>query len=151
MKRIVLILVAAAFFPVVSMAQEECFGVSCMPKEIQESCSQQMDFGCFDEKAQVIYATGMGVPNMKYPSVAQRRYSAMTAAKVVAIRNLLQVIEETRLTSSQSVSMGMLEKDEIKTLIEGSVKNIVQPMPPKFMSDGSAWVTLKMYLKDIMR
>ena len=122
-----------------------------LPKEIKSSCIQDLSNGCIDWEKGVIYATGMGVPNESMKSVAQKRYSAMAAAKVIAMRNLLQMIEETQLSSSQTVKMGMLESDVIKTEIHGSLKQVTTIGKPRELGDGAVLVTVAMYMKDIRR
>ena len=130
-------------------AQGTCSGESCLPAEVQQSCIEAKPNGCIDWEEGVIYATGMGVPNPKFPTAAQRRYSAVQAAKTVASRNLLQMVEETHITSNTTVKSGMLENDEINSQISGKISQVEQ-VDQKSMSDGSVVVTLKMYLRDVM-
>jgi len=131
-------------------AAEDCTGNDCMPKEIKNSCTVETVSGCIDWENGIVYSVGMGVPNDKLTSAAQKRYSAYQAARVVAQRNLLQMIEEVQIDSTQTVKMGMLENDEINLQIHGTVKNVSEVGKPKVASDGSTFVTMQMHLRDIM-
>lgn len=128
---------------------QSCFDSSCLPAEIINSCTEKSSNGCIDWENGVIYATGMGVPNPNFPTAAQKRYSAYEAAKVVAMRNLLQTVGEINITSTRTVKMGMLESDDINTQINGKLRHVQEAGQPKSMSDGSIWVTMKMFMRDI--
>ncbi|MFH2132967.1 MAG: hypothetical protein ABIK68_21490, partial [bacterium] len=54
------------------------------------------------------------------------------------------------ISSTKTVKAGMLENDTINTQISGRIRNVIEAGRPKTMSDGSIWVTMKMYLRDIM-
>ena len=131
------------------LAAADCSGVDCLPKKIKKSCTAEQMNGCIDWEHGIIYATGMGVPNTNFKNKSQQRYSALQAAKVIAMRNLLQMVEETQISSTQTVKMGMLENDTVKTELHGAVKQVQQVGKPKIASDGSAWVTVKMYMRDV--
>ncbi|MDH5560777.1 MAG: hypothetical protein OEY59_07965 [Deltaproteobacteria bacterium] len=146
---IILFTLLLAFYTPSIFAEADCMGNACMPQEAQESCIENRSFGCIDWTNGVVYSTGMGVPSTKANGSAQKRFSAITAAEVVAKRNLLQMIEETNITSTTTVKMGMLENDEINTQITGKIKQ-VEKIDQKVLSDGSVVVTMKMYLRDIM-
>ncbi|MDX2472003.1 MAG: hypothetical protein QNL04_15645 [SAR324 cluster bacterium] len=128
----------------------ECSGVDCLPKKVKKSCTEQQANGCIDWEKGVIYATGMGVANPKFKSAAQRKYSSHQAALVVAKRNLLEMVEDVQISSSQTVKEGMLESDVIKTEIHGTLRHVAEVGRPKSSSDGSTWVTVKMYMRDIL-
>ncbi|MCP4295944.1 MAG: hypothetical protein GY786_10085 [Proteobacteria bacterium] len=128
---------------------QSCFGSACLSAEVKNSCTENKSNGCIDWENGVIYATGMGVPNPSFPTAAQKRYSAYEAAKVVAMRNLLQMVEEINITSTRTVKMGMLESDDINTQINGKLRNVQESGQPKSMNDGSIFVTMKMFMRDI--
>ena len=58
-----------------------------------------------------------------YSEEGQSKYKAMTAAKVVAQRNLLEVIQGSDLTSLTKVEDGLLASDKIGTLISGTIRS----------------------------
>lgn len=146
-----LILLAALLVAApVAWAQSACTGADCLPQPVQESCTVKTLSGCIDWENGIVYATGMGVPNDSLKSPAQKRYSAYQAARVVAQRNLLAMVEDINITSDQTVKMGMLQNDTINIQIQGTIKHVTEVGKPKVASDGSTWVTMKMYLRDIM-
>jgi hypothetical protein len=149
MKRLLLITSILIFIQGTIWAEEFCSGASCMPNEVKSNCTTMQGNGCIDWSNGVIYATGMGVP-MQNVSQAQKRYSALEAARLVAMRNLLQMVEGINISSTRTVKAGMLENDTINTQINGRIRQVIQAGRPKEMSDGSVWVTMKMYLRDIM-
>ncbi len=149
MKRLLLITSILIFIQGTIWAEEFCSGASCMPNEVKSNCTTMQGNGCIDWSNGVIYATGMGVP-MQNVSQAQKRYSALEAARLVAMRNLLQMVEGINISSTRTVKAGMLENDTINTQINGRIRQVIQAGKPKEMSDGSVWVTMKMYLRDIM-
>jgi len=106
--------------------------------------------GCIDWDNGIIYATGMGVPNPKFETQAQKSYSAYQAAKTVAMRNLLQMVQGINITSSRTVKAGMLEDDTINTQISGKIRHVQEAGKAQVMNDGSMWVTMKMFMRDII-
>lgn len=148
MKRLLAIL-TALFLLSGTASASECMGTDCFPKEVKQACTVKTSEGCIDWTNGIIYATGMGVPNPKFPTKAQQRYSAMQAAKTVAMRNLLQMVENVYIDSTTTVKAGMLESDEIKTQVSGTVRQVEQFGKARTMSDGSVWVTMRMHLRDL--
>jgi hypothetical protein len=127
-----------------------CSGTSCMPEKVKEDCTVMETNGCIDWENGIIYATGMGVPNPNFATQAQKTYSAYQAAKIVAQKNLLQMVEGINISSTSTVKAGMLEDETIKTQISGKIKHVQEAGRPETMNDGSIWVTMKMYLRDIV-
>ena len=149
MKRIILMLIFGVFCSTYLWAQNSCVGSNCMPQIVKDDCTTMQGNGCIDWTNGVVYATGMGVPNPKFKTQAQRSYSAYEAAKTVAMRNLLQMVEGINITSEKTVKAGMLENDVIQTQISGRLRHVQEVGKAKTMSDGSIWVTMKMFLRDI--
>jgi len=150
MKQIYLLIAASIIFTFSLSAQEFCSGRTCMPEKIQSKCTVNQSNGCIDWANGVIYAAGMGVPNPNFKTQAQRTYSAYEASKTVAMRNLLQMVEGINISSSRTVKAGMLESDTINTQISGKIRHVEEVGRPKTMNDGSVWVTMRMYLRDIV-
>ena len=77
----------------------------------------------------------------------QSRYRAIRAAKVVAQRDLLEIIEGLNLNGTTSVQDGMLQSDSIKTSVQGFLRGAVQ-CGQKYNSDkGFAEVCLQVHLR----
>ncbi len=145
-----LIFTLAIFFTFAPNLWAACTGADCLPKKVRQSCLQSSPNGCIDWEKGIIYATGMGIPNPAHKSPQQKKYGAYQAALVVAKRNLLQMVEDVQISSSQTVKEGMLESDVIKTEIHGSLRQVMEEGKPRLSSDGTTWVTVKMYMRDIM-
>ena len=126
----------------------QCFEATCIPREIKETCTVDKSKGCIDWTNGIIYAVGLGIPNKKFEDPAQRLAMTLRAAKVEGMRNLLEMLEGVNITSSTTVKEGMLENDAIDSHMKGKLKNVVQA-GQKTMSDGSVWMTVKMFMKDI--
>ena len=149
MKQIILFLFFCFMSTGIVLAQD-CSGTSCMPEKAKDDCTVMERNGCIDWENGIIYATGMGVPNPNFPTQAQKTYSAYQAAKTVAMRNLLQMVEGINITSTRTVKAGMLKDDTINTQISGKIRHVQEAGKPRTMNDGSIWVTMKMYMRDII-
>ena len=136
---------------VVGASHEDCAGVGCLPQEAQNQCTKNFRDGCIDWANGVFYAVGLGVPNTKFKSAAQRNYSAQVAAEQVAMRNLLRLIETTHLDSETTVQDGMLESDRIRTTIKGKIRHVQMVGAPRYMSDGSVVVIMKMQMREVVK
>ena len=129
----------------------DCAATGCLPQEAQNQCTKNFRDGCIDWANGVFYAVGLGVPNMKFKSAAQRNYSAQVAAEQVAMRNLLRLVETTLLDSETTVQDGMLESDRIRTKIKGKIRHVQMVGAPRYMSDGSVNVTMKMQMREVVK
>lgn len=150
MRKLSVLTTVLLFFFSVPSVFAECYGTSCLPKKVKDTCTVNKSNGCIDWENGIIYAVGMGVPNPKFSSAAQRRYSAYEAAKTVAMRNLLQMVEGVNINSTKTVKAGMLENDEIQTQISGKLRQVEEVGQPVSSGDSSVWVTMRMYMRDIM-
>jgi hypothetical protein len=74
------------------------------------------------------------------------RAGVIRAAKLDALRNLLEVINGIALTSATSVENQMLASDVVKTRVEGIAKNYRMVGEPRYYDDGSIEVTIEMSL-----
>lgn len=88
-----------------------------------------------------ITATGIGVSGG-----AGGRAGVIRAARMDALRNLLEVINGLTLTSSTTVEQQMVTNDVIRTRVEGIANNFRQVGEPRYYDDGSIEVTIEMSL-----
>jgi hypothetical protein len=88
-----------------------------------------------------IQATGVGLPG-----AVGGRAGVLRAAKMDALRNLLEVINGIALTSSTTVENQILSSDIVKTRVEGIAKMFRQVGSEKFYDDGSVEITIEMSL-----
>ncbi len=70
---------------------------------------------------QVVRATGQGAPDLKAQNPAQARLGAERAALSDALRNLLAQVKGVSVDGTRKIG-DLMEKDEIKTRVEGLVR-----------------------------
>jgi hypothetical protein len=104
--------------------------------------------GTVNWQDQLILSTGIGAPNPKLPLAAQRA-GALEAAKLVALRNLLQTVKGMSLTSETTVENAMIQSDVIQTRVEGIVRNF-RVVNQRYMSDGSVEVDVEIPLSGVL-
>ena len=151
MKKIILFGLVVSVLGFTPLHAQDCAGVGCLPQEAQNQCTKNFREGCIDWANGVFYAVGFGVPNPKFKSAAQRNYSAQVAAEQVAMRNLLRLVETTLLDSETTVQDGMLESDRIRTKIKGKIRHVQMVGAPRYMSDGSVNVIMKMQMREVVK
>ena len=116
---------------------------------IQAQVVQQIpNAGTVNWQNQVIKGTGIGAPNPKVPFAAQRA-GAIRAAKLDALRNLMETVKGMYLTSETTVRNAMVENDVIQTKVSGIVKNF-RETDIRYLSDGSVEVDVEIPLSGIL-
>ena len=93
----------------------------------------------------VIRAVGLGVPPTDSVNARHGREMAKRAARVVAYRNLLEIVQGIRVDSQTLVKNYMVENDEINTKVQGIIKGARVTNQQEF-PDGSVEVTVEMGL-----
>ncbi|MFA5072754.1 MAG: hypothetical protein WC539_02475 [Nitrospirota bacterium] len=86
-----------------------------------------------------IMATGIGVPSRLAVNPAQARAMTERAGFLVAIRNLLEVIQGVRIDSETVVENVLVKNDVIRTRVEGIVQG-ARVVKTDYFSDGSVEV-----------
>jgi hypothetical protein len=110
---------------------------------------QQMGSGgAVDWSKQVIRGTGIGAPNPNMPLAAQRA-GALRAAKVEALRNLLETVKGIYLTSETTVENAMVSNDMITTKVEGAIRGFTV-VDTRYMSTGDVEVDVEVPLTGII-
>jgi hypothetical protein len=97
--------------------------------------------GCIDWTTRIIYARGIGAPNMEVPESA-RRPGAIRAAQHIAMRDALETLKGIYLNSSTTVENFMVKSDVITSHVNGFLRGFEQKGKEKYMSDGSVEVTM---------
>ncbi len=93
----------------------------------------------------VVQAKGIGAPPERYYGKPQARPMALRAAKLDAMRNLLEATKGVRISSTTLVKDFAVTSDIIMSQIEGMVKG-AQVVHQEYMSDGTVEVTMQMSL-----
>jgi hypothetical protein len=97
---------------------------------------------------QVVRCTGIGAPNPKLPQATQRA-SALRAAKMDALRNLLEVVKGVNLTAETMVENAMLVSDVINSRVEGALRGF-QVVDTRYMSTGDVEVDVEVPMTGIL-
>lgn len=95
-----------------------------------------------------IIATGIGAPNPNLPTAAQRP-GAERAAQQIALRNALETIKGIFLNSSTTIENFMTKNDVVSSRVSGFVKGFEQQGKPRYMSDGTVEITMKIPLDGV--
>ncbi len=97
---------------------------------------------------QTIRAYGIAGVNPNDPPGAARA-NAITAARTIAMRNLLESVQGVALTSETTVRNAMVENDVITTRVQGFVKGCKMVGEPKYMSDTSIEVEVEVSMSGL--
>lgn len=101
--------------------------------------------GSVNWSAGYIEAVGIGAPSDKSVGKMNARPMAIRAAKVDALRNLLEITKGVQVDSATTVKDFTVESDVVNTQVSGLVKGAVI-VDQQYMSDGTVEVRLRMPL-----
>lgn len=132
---------------VAALALSMC-SVSLCFAQIQPVVTGNQGNGSVDWSARYITATGIGAPNPDMPEAAARP-GALRAAQQLALRNALETVKGINLNSTTNVSNFMVQSDVVTTSVNGFLKGFEQEGQPKYLSDGTVEVTMKIPLDGI--
>ncbi len=99
-------------------------------------------------KQEVLF-TGDGAPNLKAPNAAAARLGAERAAKLMALRNALEVLKGVKIKAGQTVGDKFTANPKLMSEVEGVVKNF-SVVDIRYYSDGGVQVDVKVPLKGII-
>ncbi|MEA3415497.1 MAG: hypothetical protein U9R02_04960 [Thermodesulfobacteriota bacterium] len=106
---------------------------------------EQMANGNINWTKGVVQAKGIGAPPERYYGKPQARPMALRAAKLDAMRNLLEATKGVRINSTTTVKDYVVESDIIMSQVQGMVKG-AQVVHQEYMSDGTVEITMQMSL-----
>jgi len=95
--------------------------------------------------SRLIRSRGSGAPNLDSQNIAVVRLGAERAAKMDAMRNILEVIKGIRISSDTTFGDQMLKSDLINAKVEGLVKG-AKVVGTKYFSDGAVDIIVEMPL-----
>jgi len=130
MKRFVL---AAVLFPLIAVGQGK--DAKADPNKPQPGVNWA---------GQVVRATGQGAPDLKAANPAQARLGAEMAAKADALRNLLAQVKGISVDGTKKMG-DLMEKDEIRTRVEGVVRGF-KIVNKRYFSDSGVEVEVEVPL-----
>jgi len=103
---------------------------------------QQIGNGNVNWSQGVIQGKGIGAPPQKYYGKPNARPLALRAAKLDALRNILEVINGVRIDSTTTVKDFAVEKDIIQSKVHGMVRG-AEEIKTEYMSDGTVEVIMQ--------
>ena len=116
------------------------FGILFAQNVIQESPNGHIDWS-----DGVITATGFGIPPTDAVNATQADEMAKRAARAVAYRNLLEIVQGIHVDSKTTVKNFMVESDVVNTKVQGIIKG-AKVLKEQNFPDGSYQVTVQMGL-----
>jgi len=111
-----------------------------------EDFMEPMASGTINWTKGVVQAKGIGAPPEKYYGKPQARPMALRAAKLDAMRNLLEATQGVRINSRTTVKDFAVESDIIMSQVQGMVKG-AQIVKQEYLSDGTVEITMQMSLQ----
>jgi hypothetical protein len=103
---------------------------------------QKLAHGEINWSKKTVTATGSGAANVKDGNVAQARLMAERAAKMDALRNILETVQGIQVTGSRSAN-DIMSNGDVKSRIEGVARGF-RVVDTKYYSDGSVDVVVQM-------
>jgi hypothetical protein len=117
-------------------------------KILESKVAEQIgDKGIINYEDQYIEVVSIGAPPEKYYGKPQARPLCLRASKVVAMRDMLEIINGVRIDSETMVKDYVVESDSIRAAMSGVVKNVTQVGEANYMSDGTCEVKYRMSMK----
>jgi hypothetical protein len=117
----------------------------CQDKVSMSDWVEKVNQGSVNWSAGYIEAVGIGAPADKSIGKANARPMALRAAKIDALRNLLEITKGVQVDSTTTIKDFTVESDVINTQVNGLVKGAVV-VDQQYMSDGTVEVKLRMPL-----
>ena len=107
---------------------------------------QKLAHGEVNWSTRMITATGSGAANLKSASVAVARLNAERAAKLDALRNVIETLEGVQVTGKRSVG-DLMSNGEIKSKVQGMAQGF-KVVDTRYYSDGSVDIVVQMPLSN---
>ena len=105
---------------------------------------------CIDWQNGLARASGEAVPASWAKSQAQKRLSAAQAARIVAQRQLLELIQGVRINAQSTVAQAMLQDDTIRTQVQGRLLGVRQIGDTEYLPSGIARVRIETRLNEVI-
>lgn len=107
-----------------------------------DSVVQKIGHGEINWSKKTVTATGSGAANLKDGPVAVARLNAERAAKLDALRNVIETIQGIQVTATRSAG-DVMSNGEIRSRIQGMAQGF-KVVDTKYYSDGSVDVVVQM-------
>jgi hypothetical protein len=107
-----------------------------------DSVVQKLAHGEINWSKKTVTATGSGAANLKDGNVAQARLMAERAAKLDALRNIIETIQGIQVNGTRNAN-DIMSNGEVKSKIQGMAQGF-KIVDTKYYSDGSVDVVVQM-------
>lgn len=111
---------------------------------------EEMEFGAINYSQGYITAVGIGAIPENVSSAGQARANAIRAAKIDALRNLAELVNDVRINSETTIKMGVVESDVIKSGVNAILRGAKQVGDVKYLSDSSVEITMGISMGGIL-
>ncbi|MBC7795206.1 MAG: hypothetical protein H7Z43_15990 [Clostridia bacterium] len=118
-------------------------------EETPGAVAQSVGHGKIDWTNKTVTATGSGAPDLKAANVAVARLGAERAAKMDALRNIMETVKGVRISSTQTAGAAMDSSPELKAKVEGVAKNF-KVVDTKYYSDGGVDLVVQMPIDGVL-
>lgn len=108
----------------------------------EDDLVEQVGNGSINWSQGKIQGKGIGAPPKDHYGLATARPMALRAAKLDALRNILEVINGVRIDSTTTIRDFAVEEDIIRSKVHGMVRG-AEEVKAEYMSDGTVEVTMQ--------
>ena len=115
---------------------------------LAQGYQQDIGTGRVDWTSQIVRSTGIGAPNVNQP-LPQQRAGALRAARLDALRNLLETVKGINLNSETLVENAIVKNDQIMTRVDGAVHGF-RVVDTRYMSSGDVEVDVEVPLTGLL-
>lgn len=113
-----------------------------------EKVEQSIAHGEINWTDKTITVTGSGAPSLKAPNVAVARMNAERAAKLDALRNIVEAVKGVKVSGNRSAGDAM-KSDTVQTQVEGIVRGFTV-LDTKYYSDGGVDVVVQVPIDGVL-
>ena len=113
-----------------------------------QKVEQSIAHGQINWTDKTITVTGSGAPSLKAPNVAVARLNAERAAKMDALRNIVEAVKGVKVTGNRSAGEAM-KAGTVQTKVEGIVRNFTV-LDTKYYSDGGVDVIVQVNIDGVL-
>ncbi len=113
-----------------------------LPGALADSYIQNLGDGAVNWTKGVIQGKGIGAPPEKFYGKPNARPMAIRAAKIVALRNILETVNGIRVDSNTVVKDFAVQSDTIRSQVEGMVRG-AREINVEYLSDGTVEVVME--------
>ncbi|MEL6340411.1 MAG: LPP20 family lipoprotein [Myxococcota bacterium] len=114
-----------------------------------ENVEQTVGHGEINWTEKTVTVTGSGAPSLKAPNVAVARLNAERAAKLDALRNIVEAVKGVRVSGTKSAGDAMKDSAKVQSEVEGIVKKF-KVLDTKYFSDGGVDVIVQVDLDGVL-